>query len=145
MKLWIGADPGKSGGIGFITEDGKVWAEKMPETEHDLWELIGPFGNHPDYEALAMVEFVHAMPGQGVTSMFNFGMGYGGLRMAFIAAGIPIENVSPAKWQKAMGCRTGGDKNVSKRAAQELYPKLKITHAVADCLLLATFCRRTHQ
>lgn len=142
MRLFIGADPGKSGGVGFISEDGKYWAEKMPDSERDLWDIIGPYGNHPDYEAFAMVEQVHAMPKQGVVSVFTFGMGYGGLRMAFIAAGIPFEGVTPGKWQKALGCMTGGDKNVSKARAQQLFPAIKITHALADALLIAEHCRR---
>ena len=49
--------------------------------------------------------------------------------------------VSPVKWQTAMGCRTGGDKNVSKAEAQRLWPSLKITHRNADSLLLAEYAR----
>jgi len=41
-----------------------------------------------------------------------------------------------------MGCLTKGDKNVSKRRAQELFPALKVTHAIADALLIAEFARR---
>jgi hypothetical protein len=62
--------------------------------------------------------------------------------MALTAAGIPFERVRPQKWQQAMGCMTKGDKNVSKRRAQELYPQLKITHATADALLIATYGTR---
>ena len=78
----------------------------------------------------------------GVVSSFSFGRGYGNLEMALTAAGIPFERVRPQVWQKALGCMTKGDKNVSKRKAQELFPQLKITHATADALLLAEFGRR---
>jgi hypothetical protein len=78
----------------------------------------------------------------GVKSAFTFGNGYGHLEMALTAAGIPFERVRPQKWQQAMGCMTKGDKNVSKRRAQELYPQLKVTHATADALLIATYGTR---
>jgi len=90
-----------------------------------------------------MVERVHAFPGAGVTGMFTFGNFYGFLRGILTASGIPHEFVQPEKWQKAMGCLTRGDKNVSKAAAQRLFPKIKITHAMADSLLIAEYCRRT--
>jgi hypothetical protein len=62
--------------------------------------------------------------------------------MALTAAGIPFERVRPQVWQKAMSCMTGGDKNVSKRKAQELFPAIKCTHATSDALLIAEFGRR---
>jgi len=82
------------------------------------------------------------MPGQGVASSFKFGQGYGSLEMALTAAGIPFERVTPQKWQKALGCLTKGQKNVSKRKAQELFPTMKVTHATADALLIAEWGRR---
>jgi hypothetical protein len=59
-----------------------------------------------------------------------------------MAAGIPYDLVLPVKWQTAMSCRTKGDKNVSKARAQQLFPDVKVTHAIADALLIAEFCRR---
>ena len=145
MKTIIGKDPGKNGAIAWIT-DGKACVEKMPETLQDLWELIrdirGPLHWTPEPECKAYIEAVHSSPQMGVKSAFTFGQGYGNLEMALTAAGIPFERVSPQKWQKAMGCLTKGDKNVSKRKAQELFPSLKITHATADALLIAEYGRR---
>lgn len=139
MKLYIGCDPGKNGGIGFVPESGKPWSVKMPETERDLWEVFDDLG---DYECVACIEVVSSSPQMGVVSAFTFGRGYGGLRMALIASEIPLHEVRPAAWQKVMQCRTGGVKNVSKRKAQELFPSLKITHANADALLIAEYARR---
>lgn len=133
MKF-IGIDPGKSGGIAIIGDNG-AYAIKMPETERDIFDYL----QDNSEGSFCLIEQVHAMPGQGVTSMFNFGMGYGGLRMALVGAGIPFDTVTPQKWQKALGCQTKGDKNVSKRKAQELFPDIKITHAIADCLLIAHY------
>jgi hypothetical protein len=63
----------------------------------------------------------------------------GNLEAFLTAAGIPFERVTPTTWQKALGCLSKGDKNVTKRRAQELYPTIKVTHALADALLLATY------
>lgn len=143
----IGIDPGKSGGIAWITTHGPV-AEKMPETLADLWDLIdniadkGGTMRHAE-PVTAYIEVVHSSPQMGVKSAFTFGNSYGHLEMALTAAEIPFERVRPQQWQKTMGCLTKGDKNVSKRKAQELFPSLKITHATADALLIAEYGRRT--
>ena len=139
----MGVDPGANGGIAWIT-DGKACVEKMPDTLQDLWELIRDITNHPrssldGRKYKAYIEQVSSSPQMGVVSAFSFGRGYGNLEMAFTAAGIPFERVRPQVWQKALGCMTKGDKNVSKRKAQELFPDRKITHATADALLIAHY------
>jgi hypothetical protein len=75
----------------------------------------------------------------GVKSAFTFGNGFGHLEMALTAAGIPFERVRPQVWQKALGCLTKGDKNITKRKAQEMFPGIKVTHATADSLLIAHY------
>jgi hypothetical protein len=79
----------------------------------------------------------------GVKSAFTFGQGYGRLEMALTAANVPFKRVTPQVWQKSMKCLTGGDKNISKGRAQEMFPSLKITHATADALLIAEYARIT--
>jgi len=139
----IGIDPGKSGGIALLNERGEAeFVAKMPDTERDLWDTIASLKNWNDQPAKAIIERVHAMPGQGVTSMFTFGQGYGSIRMALIAAGIPFDEVTPQRWQKDTGCLTGGNKNISKAKAQQLFPSVKITHATADALIIAEWGRR---
>jgi len=140
MKLYIGIDPGLSGGIAFIPTLGDPWAHKMPETDRDLIDLLRDSINL--FDARATLEFVSSSPQMGVKSAFTFGEGYGRLQMALTALGVPYERVRPQAWQKSMGCLTRGDKNVSKRRAQELFPALKVTHAIADALLIAEFARR---
>lgn len=137
MKAFIGCDPGKLGGIAIVGPKGAA-AFKMPETERDLFDLIESLKSWDDCTQFqAVVERVSSSPQMGVVSAFTFGRGYGALRMALIAAKVPLHEVLPQRWQKDMGCRTGGDKNVSKAKAQQLFPELKITHAIADSLLLA--------
>lgn len=145
MTAIIGIDPGKSGGIAFISKSFQR-AVKMPETERDLWQQLmdaRDVGESDEGDVVAYLEKVGPMPKQGVTSVWTFGQGYGATRMALIGLGIRFETVTPQRWQKAMGCMSGGDKNVTKRKAQELFPSLKITHAIADSLLIAEHGRRT--
>ena len=141
MKLYIGIDPGLSGGIAFIPTTGEPWAHKMPETDRDLIDLLSDAISLA--EPRAMLELVHSSPQMGVKSAFTFGEGYGRIQAVLTALRVPYERIRPQAWQKAMGCLTKGDKNVSKRRAQELFPTLKVTHATADALLIAEYNRRT--
>jgi hypothetical protein len=143
VKLYIGIDPGASGSISFHPEAGRPWAVKMPETDRELLETLCAYGDAClDYEAVAMLEQVASRPGQSSVATFKFGEGYGKLQMALCAAGIPYQRVTPQKWQKDLQCLTKGDKNISKRKAEELFPHIKITHAVADGLLIGLYCKR---
>ncbi len=144
MNIYIGIDPGINGGIATINNN-FVQAYKMPQTIRDLWELIHEIKSTAElenYSITAALESVWSSPQMGVKSAFTFGNGFGHLEMALTALGVPYERVRPQAWQKAMGCLTKGDKNVSKRRAQELFPAIKVTHAIADALLIAEFARR---
>jgi Holliday junction resolvasome RuvABC endonuclease subunit len=140
--ITIGIDPGKNGGIAVINEQGHAYADKMPETLQDLFELLNSYSVGYDGNCRAYLEQVHSSPQMGVKSAFTFGNGFGHLEMALTACSIPFERIRPQVWQKALGCLTKGDKNVSKRRAQELFPSLKITHSTADALLIAEYGRR---
>jgi crossover junction endodeoxyribonuclease RuvC len=141
-RITIGIDPGASGAIAWIDERGKSCVEKMPDTLQDLWELVVSISLNAGTGGLgvrAYLEAVSSSPQMGVVSSFSFGRGYGNLEMALTAAGIPFERVRPQVWQKAMGCMTKGDKNISKAKAQELFPDKKVIHATADALLIALY------
>jgi len=135
----LGIDPGQSGGIALLGEITPM-ASKMPDTEKDIFDLLDSYDGNRAY-----IEAVHAMPGQGVSSCFKFGRNYGFLRGCLIALGIPFETVTPQKWQKALGCLSHGDKNVTKAKAQELFPSLKVTHSTADALLIALYGSRLNR
>ena len=139
--IHLGIDPGKLGGLTLLADDGTVIdSVKMPATDGDLLDLFHEWST--ESIPCATLEFVRSSPQMGVVSAFTFGMGYGGLKMALLASGIPFETVTPAKWQGALRCRTKGDKNVTKRKAQELWPARKWTHAIADSALIAEWGRR---
>ena len=142
---YIGIDPGKSGGIvvidtGQLTGLTVISGCKLSETEQDIWTWINDTTDL--LSVVATIEQVHAMPQQGVSSTFTFGKNYGFLIGLLTASQIPFKFVTPQKWQKSMQCLTKGDKNVSKAAAQRLFPRVKITHANADALLIAEYGRK---
>ena len=161
--LICGIDPGASGGIALLSAPEATLSclpltYPMPSTEMDVSELLREFAPHI---AKAYIEGVHAFPGhrgdvcpackqarttRGVTSSFTFGQGYGFLRGLWIGLKIPFEEVSPQRWTKALGCSGGKPgtekKNMHKQKAQQLFPHLRITHAIADALLIAEYGRR---
>jgi len=139
--IYLGVDPGKSGAVAAIDERGHVVRiVKNDTTERDLFDA---FCGYDTDEVAGVIERVAAMPNQGVASTFKFGMSYGFLRACLIAAGVRFEEVTPPKWQTEMKCRSGGNKNITKQRAQQLFPSVKITHATADALLLAEYARKT--
>lgn len=140
MVVAIGIDPGKQGGIAWL-RGSSVLTAKMPETVADLVDVLRE--TYAEEKRFAIMEFVRSSPQMGVKSAFTFGQGFGRLETALYAAGIPFEITTPQKWQKTMSCMTGGDKNKSKQRASELFPGIKVTHANADALLLATYGRRS--
>ena len=133
----LSIDPGSSSGaicVNSPTMPSPDILRLNKATDRDVADFIRKWASSC---RVAVLEKVGAMPGQGVSSTFKFGMSYGGLRMALAWSGIPWVEVSPVKWQGQLGCRSGGDKNVTKRKAQELFPDLKVIHHTADALLLS--------
>lgn len=143
--MYIGIDPGQGGGIAWISSGGKIEAAKFTEQNiiRDLFAIITthctPFR--------IVLEHVHAMPKQGVSSTFKFGANYGWWRGFLTAWGRTWQDVEPRVWQRHLGCLTKGDKNVTKRFAARLVSEsgsgVKVTHAVADAICLAEYARRT--
>jgi len=147
VRIFVGIDPGASGGIAALTADGGIaLLAKLPATPRGILDMLEDAGAE-----FAIIEKVWATPGMGVTSAFSFGGSYHGLLMALAAVRIPFDAVAAARWQKEMDCRQAGrkglkgekkDKNINLRRAQQLFPDRTITHATADALLLAEYCRR---
>lgn len=139
--FYIGIDPGQGGGISAIHDSGNVHLSvKMPPNDAGVWEILNSFGS----SSFAVIEHVWSSPQMGVASAFKFGRGYGALCMALVGCRITFKEVTPQVWQRYMDCRTGGEKNISKDAAQKLFPSIKVTHALADSLLIAEYTRRVH-
>lgn len=139
---YIGIDPGKNGAIAFLSAYWNAVTVGLDSTPRDISDSLAEMAKN--YKCVAIIEQVSSSPQMGVKSAFTFGQGFGMLEGLLTAHCIPFERVRPQVWQKAMGCMTGGDKNITKRRAQELFPKTKITHKIADALLIAEYCRRKY-
>lgn len=148
--LFMGCDPGMSGAFAILDGRGQIVdVTPMPETAKDISDYVQEFASRI---RIAVIESVHAMPKQGVSSAFKFGRNFGTLHMALVAHGVPFEFVLPGKWQQPLGCivsgRTGPEdrktakKQHNKARAQELFPSQRVTHKIADALLMAEYCRR---
>ena len=138
--LFMGCDPGCSGCISVIdTHRHHVKDIRMDMT---LAEIAREVRRYRNEIVFALIENVHSMPKQGVSSSFKFGKMFGIMLGMITVCRIPHEMIQPAKWQGEMKCRSKGDKNVTKAAAERLFPKVKVTHRNADALLMAELARR---
>jgi hypothetical protein len=150
----IAIDPGKEGGIVVWSKDkGKLLAvQHMPETPRDLLLFLSKFQKN----SICYLEKVGGLPGMGGSAMFNFGKGFGHIEMALIARNIPITEVTPQKWQKAMQLGTKGGKSTNewktklKEVAQRIFPKVETEFGlktkkdwlrVADALLILSYAK----
>ena len=156
----IGIDPGLNGAIAVL-ENNKVLnifdVPVMPEGKKNkrqinsaqlvkmLEEIIKDLDKN---EVTVVVENVSAMPGQGVTSMFNFGQTFGAIKGICAALSLPIFFVRPAKWKKHFDL-INSSKDSSRTKAIELYPtisdKLSKKKDVnkSDAILIARFYSET--
>lgn len=143
LKFFLGVDPGSSGSIAVLDVNGDIVdCCALKNTDGDVTEFVRTVTERAT--CVATLESVHSMPRQGVKSTFTFGANYGFVRGVLTAFAVPVTLVSPAKWQGEMQCKSGGDKNVTKAAAQRIWTSFRITHANADALLIAEYGRRIY-
>ena len=137
MKTVIGIDPGKSGAMAICYPDNNIRVVKMDEDTYI--EELNLIKSQSD-NIICWLEHVHAMPGQGVTSMFTFGDNYGWLRGALRALEIPTELIRPQAWQKGLpglqGLKGDARKRKLKEHATRIFPAQKPTLNTADSLLI---------
>ncbi len=152
----IGIDPGISGAICFFDE-GKILDvidmpcmaagksnKKQVNSSQICNEINIRIKNIPKDKILVVVEQVSAMPGQGVTSMFNFGQSFGVIKGICSALELPIYFVRPAKWKKYFEL-IKTDKEASRTKAIQIFPYIssklsrKKDNNKADAILIASF------
>ena len=159
--LIIGIDPGISGSICFF-EDGKILdVIEMPvmtegkknKKQVNGAQIYNEFSkriNRKDDKIRVVIEQVSAMPGQGVTSMFNFGQSFGILKGICSAMQLPMFFVRPAKWKKYFNL-INSQKDASRTRAIETFPYFsaqlskKKDSNKADAILIASFYYETYQ
>lgn len=146
--IYIGIDPGKSGAMAVLYDDwgGDVVVRVI---KFDSREYAQTLRDLSGQRVKACLEHVGAMPGQGVTSMFNFGQNFGYIKGLLEAFQIPYELVRPQKWKKAFGIT--GDKNSSIEVCKRLFPFAQLRRTdrcrkdddgKAEALLMAEYARR---
>lgn len=146
--MYLGCDPGKSGAVAMLQPNGDPGCElRLDVTANEKFEVSELLEARQWYHVYAVVEKVGPgvfRPGakMGASSAFTFGMWYGKLLGTLETAQIPFELVTPQRWQKTLGCMTGGDKHASQSRARQLFPKAKCTLKNSDAILLAEYCRR---
>ena len=154
----IGIDPGISGAISVIENkkilevydtptmiDGKKNKKQINSAQ--VTNIIKERLNK-DKEVIVVVEQVNAMPGQGVTSMFNFGQSFGVIKGICSALSLPIYFVRPTKWKKYFNL-IKTNKDASRTKVIEIYPKIssklskKKDSNKADAVLIARYFNDT--
>ena len=146
----IGIDPGVKGGLALLTDRGSV-VETIPLRglkEKEVAFALAKWEELCDEPPKVWIEKVGYMRGDGGKGAFTFDAVFGLLRGLVLARGWDPVYVYPMMWQSALGCLTGGNKNVSKFKAIELFRDYHaqrprgITHDIADALLIAEYGRR---
>ena len=159
--LIIGIDPGISGSICFFKDGRILEVIEMPvmtegkknKKQVNGAQIYNEFLkriNKKDDEIRVVIEQVSAMPGQGVTSMFNFGQSFGILKGICSAMQLPMFFIRPAKWKKYFNL-INSQKDASRTRAIEIFPYFstqlskKKDSNKADAILIASFYYETHQ
>ena len=151
----IGIDPGLSGGIAVLDDlkifdvfDMPIMSEgKKNKNQLNSAHLVNIIKKHiiPE-DTYVIVEQVSAMPGQGVTSMFNFGQTFGSIKGICAALNLPIFYVRPAKWKKHFEL-INSSKDASRTKVIEMYPSISTRLSrkkdvnKADAILIARYFR----
>ena len=151
----IGIDPGLSGGIAVL-DDLKIfdmfdmpimYEGKKNKNQLNSAQLVNIIKKHiVSGNTFVIVEQVSAMPGQGVTSMFNFGQTFGSIKGICAALNLPIFYVRPTKWKKHFEL-INSSKDASRTKAIEMYPHIsprlsrKKDVNKADAILIARYFR----
>ena len=157
MKI-IGIDPGLSGAIAILENnkilnifDIPVMSEgKKNKRQLNSAQLVNIIKENvkKEDETVVVVEQVNAMPGQGVTSMFNFGQTFGAIKGVCAALNLPIFFVRPSKWKKYFEL-INSSKDSSRTKVIEMYPSLsnklskKKDVNKSDAILIARFYSET--
>lgn len=145
MKTYIGIDPGKSGALAILHEDGHIETYTFDAAVYA--NVLDHVSKNTD--PICCLEKVGAMPGQGVVSMFNFGHNLGFIEGVLITARVPYQLVPPQTWKKEFSLTS--DKARSIEVCQKLFPNANLmatnrsrkpSDGIAEAVLMAEYARR---
>ncbi len=156
----IGIDPGINGAISIIENKKIIEVYDTPtmiDGKKNKRQINGAQVTNifkerlnAEKEVVVVVEHVNAMPGQGVTSMFNFGQSFGVIKGICAALNLPIYFVRPSKWKKHFNL-IKTNKDASRTKVIEVYPEIssklhrKKDSNRADAILIALYFNDTHR
>ena len=154
----FGIDPGVSGAISILEDKKILEIYDMPtmiDGKKNKKQVNGSQVTNiikenltTDKETIVVVEHVNAMPGQGVTSMFNFGQSFGVIKGICSALSLPIYFVRPSKWKKHFNL-INTNKDASRTKVIQVYPEIssklsrKKDSNKADAILIASYYYET--
>lgn len=142
MTINVAVDPGNKGGLAWSI-NGSTAIEGMPDNPRELADLLESIRSEGEPRMfLEQVGGYTGGPGAPGSAMFNFGRNYGEILGVAAALKIPVELVTPQKWQKALslgnskGMTKTQWKNKLKDKAIQLFPNLRVTLQTSDALLI---------
>lgn len=149
--MYLGIDPGFTGAWGIIDHNGRYQScgDMIHNERHILSRMVhAEIAQGIDMQDMqGIIEAVHSMPGQGVSSSFKFGMAYGASIAIMERFNCPWHLITPQRWKKSLNLDS--DKNKSLELARQLWPTAPLTrkkdNGRAEALLLAEYLRREQQ
>lgn len=145
----LGIDPGAKGGLALVTSDeALVWPMPMAGNVVDtqaVAQILHIYEPH-----LIALEKVHSMPGQGVSSTFTFGRGFGRIEGIAEALSVRVELITPQRWKQTVLAGTAKDKAAAVEFCRRRWPRLEMVQpggrkpheGIADALCIAEAARR---
>jgi hypothetical protein len=154
FRTFIGLDPGVSGGLAVVLDTGEVFlrATSSLPTNIDLLDWMLQWRNMAPCGAIEQLVAYRAGTDHPSSRMIQYGRSYGRLEVAAAAAGVGLEEVAPARWQRHFSLERARDearpefKRRMRERAGEVYPHLKgrVTLDNCDALLLAVYCKHLY-
>jgi Holliday junction resolvasome RuvABC endonuclease subunit len=149
-KRVLGVDPGQGGGLAIIHGGRLVKGIRTPVIEIrgkkilDARAVVDWWGDCLTPFDAAVIEAVHAMPNQGVSSTFQFGRMLGAIESLIYATGAPVTYVTPSMWKQAMGLTSSKQQSIDSAklkfgAAADALLKRKADDGIAEAALLAAY------
>ena len=145
--VYIGIDPGAKGAMALL-EDGERLPKIIPYNKEDYIDRLRTLF-YEEAECICCIEAVHALPKQGLTSTWNFGVSYGWLLGLLDTLAIPYQPITPQKWKREFGLTS--DKAKSIEVCKRLFPGVNLLRTersrkeddgMAEALLLSLYAKR---
>lgn len=147
--IFVGIDPGQKGGIAILSNSMNKGVLMPLYGKEIAAAALLEYINEVQGDRFVCVEKVHAMPKQGVSSTFKFGMGYGKILGVLECAGISHQLVTPQAWKKVVLAGTNRDKNAAIEFCQRMYPMIDLQpgkcrtpqDGIADAVCIAHYAK----